>query len=366
MQFYLGTHMPGWLGDERFAEVPLFVSHRALKGRKTLPRALGSWALDGSGFSTVQIHGRWTFAAKEYAASVRRYRDEIGRLDWAAPMDWMCEPQVREGLVKRRKPPLCDACKSAGRTVLASPVRMRTTAVDGDERPTFRCEVCNATVAGKPPQIHVGRWRAWAERQGNLLRAAIAEADRLKIDAVVVFHGTGLSVDEHQERTVENFLELRRDAPDLRITPVLQGWTPWDYLRCLALYEKRGVNLRAEPLVGVGSVCRRQGTATGERIIRWLAEEGLRLHGFGFKIQGLQACHDALASADSMAWSFAARRDRPLPGHDQPGPGRPKGHINCANCPTAALLWRDKLLASLTSAPARRGQLDLLAWSASC
>ena len=25
-------------------------------------------------------------------AAVRRYRDEIGRLEWAAPIDWMCEP----------------------------------------------------------------------------------------------------------------------------------------------------------------------------------------------------------------------------------------------------------------------------------
>jgi hypothetical protein len=25
---------------------------------------------------------------------VRRYRDEIGCLDWAAPQDWMCEPFI--------------------------------------------------------------------------------------------------------------------------------------------------------------------------------------------------------------------------------------------------------------------------------
>lgn len=35
---------------------------------------------------------------------------------------------------------------------------------------------------------------------------------------------TGLTVREHQERTIANFLELRRIAPGLPFIPVLQGW----------------------------------------------------------------------------------------------------------------------------------------------
>ena len=43
--------------------------------------------------------------------------------------------------------------------------------------------------------------------------------------------------------------------------PVLQGWAPADYLRHLRLYECWGVRLPEAPLVGVGTVCRRQATA---------------------------------------------------------------------------------------------------------
>jgi hypothetical protein len=33
-------------------------------------------------------------SAARQPAAVRRYRDEIGSLDWAAPQDWMCEPFI--------------------------------------------------------------------------------------------------------------------------------------------------------------------------------------------------------------------------------------------------------------------------------
>src|SRR5690242_4741899 len=97
MRFYLGTHMPSWLTK---TDVPLFVSHRRLLGelrpgrgaRKTLPRARGPWALDSGGFTELQMFGEWRTTPAEYIAAVRRYRDEIGGLVWAAPMDWMCEP----------------------------------------------------------------------------------------------------------------------------------------------------------------------------------------------------------------------------------------------------------------------------------
>jgi hypothetical protein len=69
--------------------VPLLVSHRRLAGRRTLPRATGRWALDSGGFTELSIHGRWRFDEHTYVAAVRRYATEIGRLDWAAPMDHM-------------------------------------------------------------------------------------------------------------------------------------------------------------------------------------------------------------------------------------------------------------------------------------
>jgi hypothetical protein len=81
--------------------------------------------------------------------------------------------------------------------------------------------------------------------------------------------------------------------------------------------------------------------------MRSLAELGLRLHGFGFKLQGLHACADTMVSADSMAWSYAARYRPPLPGHDKPGPGRRAGHSSCANCPDLAIAWRLEVLRSV-------------------
>ncbi|MEV6601359.1 hypothetical protein AB0M36_31570 [Actinoplanes sp. NPDC051346] len=90
----LGTHQPGWLGK---AHVPLFVSDTRLRVYKTLPRAAAPWACDSGGFSELQKYGRWTIGPREYVARLRRYRDEIGSLRWAAPQDWMRESIVING-----------------------------------------------------------------------------------------------------------------------------------------------------------------------------------------------------------------------------------------------------------------------------
>lgn len=92
--FYLGTHQPGWLGR---AGVALFVSDRRLRVYKTLPRAAARWALDSGGFTELKMFGTWTVSPEEYVRRVRRYHEEIGRLDWVAPQDWMCEPIIING-----------------------------------------------------------------------------------------------------------------------------------------------------------------------------------------------------------------------------------------------------------------------------
>ncbi|MGY4743344.1 deazapurine DNA modification protein DpdA family protein [Streptomyces sp. ATMOS53] len=153
-----------------------------------------------------------------------------------------------------------------------------------------------------------------------------------------VFVGTHLSVEEHQRRTVANFLELRSLAPDLRIAPVLQGDNVPAYERCVELYERAGVDLRREPVVGLGSVCRLQSTRAGAAIVTAMAAHGFKLHGFGFKILGLERVGHLLASADSAAWSYHARKRPPLPGHT---------HKNCANCLEYALLWRQRVIRSI-------------------
>jgi hypothetical protein len=154
----------------------------------------------------------------------------------------------------------------------------------------------------------------------------------------VMLAKTGLKVAEHQARTIASVMELR--ALGAPVIPVLQGWTTGQYLDHVEDYDRAGLDLRAEPVVGVGSVCRRQNTLIASVLMGNLASEGLRLHGFGFKVGGLRLSADKLVSADSMAWSYHARRERPRP----ECVGK---HINCANCLPFALEWRESLLESL-------------------
>jgi hypothetical protein len=53
-------------------------------------------ALDSGGFTELSMHGRWITTASQYAEAVATYADRIGGLDFAAPMDWMCEPFMTE------------------------------------------------------------------------------------------------------------------------------------------------------------------------------------------------------------------------------------------------------------------------------
>lgn len=247
--FYLGTHLPAWLGE--LVDVPLFVSHRRLAGRRRLPVATTPWALDSGGFTELSMFGHWKTTPVDYVACVRRYVTEIGNLVWASPQDWMCEP--------------------------------------------------------------------------------------------VILQQTGLGVAEHQRRTVNNYLELRTLAADLPFLPVLQGWTVSDYHAHVAAYERAGIDLTAEPVVGVGTLCRRQATTHLLAIVESLSVHGIRMHGFGVKATGLAQCADLLHSADSMAWSYRARMAARHPRT------RPAGctRANCANCLHYALEWRQHILTRL-------------------
>lgn len=153
-----------------------------------------------------------------------------------------------------------------------------------------------------------------------------------------ILRRTGLSVEEHQRRTIASVIELRSIAPDLQWIPVLQGWSEADYLHHVAAYLAAGIDLAREPVVGRGSVCRRQSTAMARRLIGRLTHQGLRLHGFGFKVSGLRAILHGLVSADSMAWSYRARRSAPILGHT---------HKTCANCIDFALAYRERLVGAL-------------------
>jgi hypothetical protein len=159
-----------------------------------------------------------------------------------------------------------------------------------------------------PAQQYAAEVRRWGEEIGSLEWAASQDW----MCEPFMLRKTGLSLEEHQRRTVEGYERLRELAPDLPWAPVLQGWALGDYLRCADEYERRGHRLDRLPVVGLGSVCRRQATAEARVIVGRLAARGYRLHGFGFKTLALGRVGTHLASSDSLAWSYHARR-RPPP-----------------------------------------------------
>ena len=195
------------------------------------------------------------------------------------------------------------------------------------------------------PETYVSQVRLFEREIGNLRFAAPMDW----MCEPFILEKTGKSLREHQELTTANYLRLLEIDPELPWIPVLQGWRESDYCRHRDLYDQRGVDLSRASLVGLGSVCRRQNTTMAEGLIRRLSADGIRLHGFGFKLGGLRRAARYLSSSDSMAWSFDARRTKPLPGCR---------HKSCANCMIYALWWREKALRA--SAGSQRAEQTML------
>ena len=134
---------------------------------------------------------------------------------------------------------------------------------------------------------------------------------------------TGLTVADHQRLTIERYDALLAcDRAGVYLMPVLQGYQPADYVEHIRQYGER---LAPRAWVGVGSVCKRNADPSAiEAVLRAIKAErrDLRLHAFGVKQTALesQLVRDLIFSADSMAWSFAARwegRDRNSPAEAQ-------------------------------------------------
>ncbi|PLX77030.1 MAG: hypothetical protein C0607_02810 [Azoarcus sp.] len=95
--------------------------------------------------------------------------------------------------------------------------------------------------------------------------------------------------------------------------PVLQGWTPAEYVTCaewLPLFDW-------PELIGIGSVCRRQvhggaGILAILEAVDAILPKHVRVHLFGVKstVFDLIAHHPRVASVDSMAWDVQARAER--------------------------------------------------------
>lgn len=168
--------------------------------------------------------------------------------------------------------------------------------------------------------------------------------------------GTGLTVEQHQELTVRSYLDLRALAPEIRWLPVIQGQSLADYLAHVDMYSDAGICLAAHACVGVGSVCRRQSTAEIVPLLDGLARAGLRMHGFGVKAHGLARAAGMLVSADSLAWSYAARKQAHLPGHSK----------SDANSQRVAEAWRAQIQSMIATAAyeAEHAPMTLFAWAA--
>jgi len=140
---------------------------------------------------------------------------------------------------------------------------------------------------------------------GNLL-AAVAQDYMCEPGALAK---TGLTIPEHQRLTIERYDALLACNTGVYIMPVLQGFMPGDYVDHLRAY---GARLTPGMWVGVGSVCKRNKNPMSiARVLMAIKAErsDLLLHGFGVKLTALGSglVRGMLHSADSMAWSYAAR-----------------------------------------------------------
>jgi hypothetical protein len=277
-------------GMLRTAHVPLMVSHARLHGLAFLPRARSPWVLDSGGFGILSKDGAWRTGTD------------------ADPAD-------------------------------LSPWNL--TAADYVDA-VIRYDLTIGSLV-------------WAAPQDMMVEQEMLER-------------TSLTREDHQVWTVANYLELTElwharvdnDPANWALPegcpfiPVVQGDTAESYLTCIEMYLAAGVDLYAAPALGVGSVCRRQGTAEISDVIAAITARlpGIDLHLFGVKTLGLRRYGHLLtagSSTDSHAWSVDARRGDPLPGCT---------HANCNSCLPYALAWRARMLQSLDQKPR---QLDLFA-----
>jgi hypothetical protein len=155
------------------------------------------------------------------------------------------------------------------------------------------------------PDVYAAAVTRWA--QCGTLLAAVSQDWMCEPHVLQI---TGLSVADHQRLTIDRYDELRAlIPPSIYVMPVVQGYLPEQYAACVRAYGDR---LTEGMWVGVGSVCKRNGNPRDiAAVLRAIARErpDLRLHGFGCKATALRSTsvRRYLASADSMAWSLAAR-----------------------------------------------------------
>lgn len=157
-----------------------------------------------------------------------------------------------------------------------------------------------------PPEVYAAEVVRWS----GLVQLVAAVSEDYMCEPFVLAR-TGMSIARHQALTIERYDALRKLLPaHIRLLPVLQGYLPQHYAQHVRDYGER-LALRA--WVGVGSVCKRNGSPRDmAAVLRAIKAErpDLRLHLFGAKLTALQSAEirELAHSADSMAWSYSARR----------------------------------------------------------
>lgn len=157
------------------------------------------------------------------------------------------------------------------------------------------------------PQQYAALVRRFAEEAPGLTFAAaqdyVATADALA--------ATGLSSWQHILLTVSRYdRQVQCDFGHTHLLPVIQGSSPDEYRRCLDLYGDR---LPHGTYAGVGAVAMRSPQYVAAVLEAVHSERpDLRLHGFGVALRALSLdrVRRHLVSADSGAWSRAARLER--------------------------------------------------------
>lgn len=256
LTFYPGLHQPS--DCKHFDRA--FVSVNRLKTRKS-NFVVADWIMDSGAFTELNKNGYFEMTPETYADYIVRW-SKCGNLIAACTQDYMCEPFMFAG---------------QGRTP-------------------------EEIEEWKEEMVYEGANLIWFELYPWEFEEGPAK----------------IGVEDHQWQTVYRYkwiLEcLRERKCDTYLMPVLQGYEPAEYIHCLELYEKEGL-LPHGVYVGVGSVCKRN--VNPETVIDVLGaikrkRPDLQLHGFGIKITALRdpGVRRLLHSADSMAWSVAARHTR--------------------------------------------------------
>lgn len=109
-----------------------------------------------------------------------------------------------------------------------------------------------------------------------------------------------------------------KPKPNFKIIPVVQGYLPNEYKKCLELMIKAKI-IKSNSYIGIGSVANRKKVKEIEEILRVIKEtliehslDSIKIHIFGLNLNAIKNPYIArnIASFDSFSWTFPYRYGR--------------------------------------------------------